>query len=501
MSFKVGQALGVTTGQQDGKTIFGGARYAAGAADPTTQFIQSSASAFANAATRSALDGTSFGDNLIEALPDVIGNAVGGAIGANFGGEGKIGIFDAESGFGKALGHFNNATSAAYAVNKVGNVLDAAYSAIKSSLANPTKQPTTQPLATFGRGINGEILIPNAATGELPYDDTPVLMADADNSTPYNGTLYGMLRRGYNELKESDRVQDFMRKIALSADVAAKKQFVEEQGGVVLLDGSILTQDGTVPLLSETYGNSVYSVDGYDLGIGKGAINFLPELGNGIIGLHNIAVDFGLLTGVSTDFRLPTLSIDTPSEELGVFRANMAIESGTLPFGVTKARGLSFAGKVDHVPWLAKGLQQFKPYNTRTVELNTTFKFFKNNPDSFEINISSNRYSGASLGAVFNAKTGNLHIDLYTKGRLKTPGVGTELLSETISRVGPENIKGISGKLWKSNLQSYEAGIRGMSSPTDALWSTPIGKSLSTLGFTSAKVNTSGSSTFFNFRW
>lgn len=38
-----------------------------------------SASALANAATRSALEGTSFGDNLIEALPDVIGNAVGGA--------------------------------------------------------------------------------------------------------------------------------------------------------------------------------------------------------------------------------------------------------------------------------------------------------------------------------------------------------------------------------------------------------------------------------------
>jgi hypothetical protein len=41
----------------------------------------SAASGIANAATRSAINGESFGKNLIAALPDIIGQAVGGAIG------------------------------------------------------------------------------------------------------------------------------------------------------------------------------------------------------------------------------------------------------------------------------------------------------------------------------------------------------------------------------------------------------------------------------------
>jgi len=43
--------------------------------------IISSANAIASAATRSAIDGSNFGDNIIAAIPDVIGQAIGSAIG------------------------------------------------------------------------------------------------------------------------------------------------------------------------------------------------------------------------------------------------------------------------------------------------------------------------------------------------------------------------------------------------------------------------------------
>ena len=45
------------------------------------QIAKSSAVAIANAATRSAIEGSSFGDNIIAAIPDVIGQAVGGKLG------------------------------------------------------------------------------------------------------------------------------------------------------------------------------------------------------------------------------------------------------------------------------------------------------------------------------------------------------------------------------------------------------------------------------------
>lgn len=46
------------------------------------QLVVNTASGIANAATRSVLEGTSFGDNIIAALPDVIGQTVGGLVAA-----------------------------------------------------------------------------------------------------------------------------------------------------------------------------------------------------------------------------------------------------------------------------------------------------------------------------------------------------------------------------------------------------------------------------------
>lgn len=68
--------LGAAAGSAVGGTRFAGSlgRVGGGA-------LANTASALANAAARSVIDGTDFGDNILASLPDVIGQAVGGAVG------------------------------------------------------------------------------------------------------------------------------------------------------------------------------------------------------------------------------------------------------------------------------------------------------------------------------------------------------------------------------------------------------------------------------------
>ncbi len=91
------QGIGVVTGLQKKFDFVGVAAAAAGGGAAgwasnklagiahlnryVAQTLSGSASAIANAATRSALSGTSFGDNLLAALPDVIGATIGNMIG------------------------------------------------------------------------------------------------------------------------------------------------------------------------------------------------------------------------------------------------------------------------------------------------------------------------------------------------------------------------------------------------------------------------------------
>lgn len=97
LSSAVTQGIGVATGLQDkfswagiaGAALGGGLSSAisdklGGAMEPYgaigrfgTQALSNAVGAFANAGARSLIDGTDFGDNLLAALPDVVGNAIG----------------------------------------------------------------------------------------------------------------------------------------------------------------------------------------------------------------------------------------------------------------------------------------------------------------------------------------------------------------------------------------------------------------------------------------
>ena len=104
----LGQGIGVLTGLQDefdwagvaaaGVSAVAGSQVAgrmSGLSRFNERFFSSMASDIANAATRSVLEGSDFGDNMIAALPDIIGQTIGGMIADGLAGRGRT---DATSG-------------------------------------------------------------------------------------------------------------------------------------------------------------------------------------------------------------------------------------------------------------------------------------------------------------------------------------------------------------------------------------------------------------------
>ncbi len=76
----VGAGVGAFVGDKLGAVDFSD-KGGLSAANIAANGVVGAASAIANAATRSAIEGSSFGDNIRRAIPDIIGQAIGGAIG------------------------------------------------------------------------------------------------------------------------------------------------------------------------------------------------------------------------------------------------------------------------------------------------------------------------------------------------------------------------------------------------------------------------------------
>ncbi|AIO39986.1 hypothetical protein DM40_3610 [Burkholderia cenocepacia] len=83
---------------------------------------------------------------------------------------------------------------------------------------------------------------------------------------------------------------------------------------------------------------------------------------------------------------------------------------------------------------------------------------------------------------------GNFHIDWYgttVSGR----GVGTDMISKAIESVGAENVKTVSAQLGNVNRDVYNSAASSGLSSIQAVWATPLGKSMSYLGFRGVEVN------------
>lgn len=129
-----------------------------------------------------------------------------------------------------------------------------------------------------------------------------------------------------------------------------------------------------------------------------------------------------------------------------------------------------------------------KPNGALEIELSARQKFDKNGV------IVDSKFAHTDLVARFAPETG-LFIDWYgttVKGR----NIGTELISRAIEEVGPTRVKQVSATLGNDNREAYQTA-RDAGLPADqAVWGTPLGKTMSSLGFKNVEVTSSYSVKF-----
>ncbi|MBN0266425.1 hypothetical protein JTM79_33910, partial [Pseudomonas aeruginosa] len=68
-------------------------------------------------------------------------------------------------------------------------------------------------------------------------------------------------------------------------------------------------------------------------------------------------------------------------------------------------------------------------------------------------------------------------------------GVGSEMISRAIEAVGANKVKTVSAQLGKDNLDAFKAGSSRGLSKEQAVWNTPLGKTMNSLGFTEVEVH------------
>ncbi|WP_232487698.1 hemagglutinin repeat-containing protein [Burkholderia ubonensis] len=115
------------------------------------------------------------------------------------------------------------------------------------------------------------------------------------------------------------------------------------------------------------------------------------------------------------------------------------------------------------------------------VELSARQKFDKNG------SVVDSKFAQSDLIGRYSPD-GNFHIDWYgttVSGR----GVGTDMISKAIESVGADKVKTVSAQLGNANRDAYNSATSSGISPVQAVWATPLGKSMSSLGFKGVEVN------------
>ncbi|WP_230950073.1 hemagglutinin repeat-containing protein [Burkholderia cepacia] len=115
------------------------------------------------------------------------------------------------------------------------------------------------------------------------------------------------------------------------------------------------------------------------------------------------------------------------------------------------------------------------------VELSARQKFDKNG------SVVDSKFAQSDLIGRYSPD-GNFHIDWYgttVSGR----GVGTDMISKAIESVGADNVKTVSAQLGNANRDAYNSATSSGLSPVQAVWATPLGKSMNSLGFKGVDVN------------
>lgn len=83
--------------------------------------------------------------------------------------------------------------------------------------------------------------------------------------------------------------------------------------------------------------------------------------------------------------------------------------------------------------------------------------------------------------------------------QLQGAGVDSEMISRAIENIGPSNIKIVSANLGETNLEVFRAATSSGLTKEQAVWATPLGKTMNALGFKSVEMSGAGSVSFSPF--
>ncbi|RDI15632.1 hypothetical protein DFO48_101910, partial [Comamonas sp. AG1104] len=115
------------------------------------------------------------------------------------------------------------------------------------------------------------------------------------------------------------------------------------------------------------------------------------------------------------------------------------------------------------------------------VELSARQKFDKTG------SVIDSKFAQSDLLGNYSSDNGNLHVDWYGT-TVSGKNVGSEMISRAIEAVGSDKVKTVSARLGYDNLDAFNAGVSEGLSKEQSVWKTPIGKTMSSLGFKNVKI-------------
>ncbi|MBX6279642.1 DUF637 domain-containing protein, partial [Pseudomonas aeruginosa] len=168
-----------------------------------------------------------------------------------------------------------------------------------------------------------------------------------------------------------------------------------------------------------------------------------------------------------------------------LFQEGKVAESADLVEGLTKGVKNSSAAK-GFIPAERTGLNFEEKVKNKAggyvdVELSARQKFDKSGV------VVDSKFAQSDLVARYSPD-GNLYIDWYGT-TVSGKGVGSEMISRAIEAVGANKVKTVSAQLGKDNLDAFKAGSSRGLSKEQAVWNTPLGKTMNSLGFTEVEVH------------
>jgi filamentous hemagglutinin len=161
----------------------------------------------------------------------------------------------------------------------------------------------------------------------------------------------------------------------------------------------------------------------------------------------------------------PNVNINPFAPELSIGGANTSVANGFVPF--RSKLGLDFESSLIHTP------------NGSSISISSRQIVLEDGA----IVLQKGGAPASEFRGTFNSETGNLKVD-WMGATQQGNGLGTEMMSRAIEKIGPSNIKSISGQLDELNKSIFNEYYHEIGyDVTQSIARTPAGKIRQSLGY------------------